>query len=316
MVSGPTSVSAPVEALGAEGLENLKWKIPMPERSHPWARILLVLVAAITMLQPVCAQEGPQTSEALVVGPGDVLEVSVLGIEELSRRVRVLGDGTITLPLLGNFRIAGFTVKGGEDLIARMLTAKKLVNDPQVSIFMAESVSAAISIQGAVQTPGSYDLVGGGTLLELIGQAGGATRDRGAKILVIRGSETAEQETLEINASQLIDEGDVSQNIGLKPGDIVVVPVARQLRVYVTGAVQSPGAVDYSSSEGITVLQAITAAGGPTERANLKKVTIKRRNSNGSEEVIPINAKRIQNGKDPDMPLERNDTVVVGEWLL
>ena len=70
VVSGPTSVSAPVEALGAEGLENLKWKIPMTERSHPWARILLVLVAAITMLQPVCAQEGPQTSEALDDGAG------------------------------------------------------------------------------------------------------------------------------------------------------------------------------------------------------------------------------------------------------
>ncbi len=96
----------------------------------------------------------------------------------------------------------------------------------------------------------------------------------------------------------------------------MVVPVARALRVYVTGAVRNPGAVDYSSSEGITVLQAITAAGGPTERANLKKVTIKRRNSDGTEEVIPINAKRIQNGKDPDQPLERNDTVVVGEWLL
>lgn len=288
----------------------------MFERSQVWSKMLVLTVVAITMLQPVLAQVESQSSEALAVGPGDVLEVSVLGIEELSRRVRVLGDGTVTLPLLGNFRIAGFTVKGAEDLIARMLTSKKLVNDPQVSIFMAESVSAAISIQGAVQTPGSYDLVGGGTLLELIGQAGGVTQDRGAKILVIRGSETAEQETLEINASQLIDEGDVSQNIGLKAGDIVVVPVARQLRVYVTGAVRSPGAVDYSSSEGITVLQAIIAAGGPTERANLKKVTIKRRNSDETEEVIPVNAKRIQNGKDQDLALERNDTVVVGEWLL
>jgi polysaccharide export outer membrane protein len=245
-----------------------------------------------------------------------VLEVSVLGIDELSRRVRVLGDGTITLPLLGNFTIAGSTVKGAEELIAGMLSAEKLVNDPQVSIFVVESVSGAVSVQGAVPTPGSYDLLGGNTLLEIIGRAGGVTPNRGAKVLVIRGSETPEQETLEIDAARLFDEGDVTQNVGLQPGDIVVVPVARRLRVYITGAVRSPGAVEYFSSEGITVLQAIIAAGGPTERANLKKVSIKRRHGDGSEEIIPVNAKRIQNGKDPDLPLERNDTVVVGEWLL
>jgi len=272
-------------------------------------------VAAFVMLHFVGPAKA-QTTPAVTIGPGDVLEISVLGIEELSRRVRVLGDGTITLPLLGNFQISGLPVKDSEDLIAKMLLAEKLVNDPQVSIFVVESVSGAVSVQGAVQSPGSYDLVGGSTLLEIIGRAGGVTQNRGAKILVVRGSETPNQETLEIDASRLLDEGDVAQNVSLTPGDIVVVPPARRLRVYVTGAVRSPGAVDYLSSEGITVLQAITAAGGPTERANLKKVTIKRRNTDGTEELLPVNAKRIQNGKDPDLPLERNDTVVVGEWLL
>lgn len=278
-------------------------------------RILGSLVA-LPLLSVLNAPVQSQTSEALTVGPGDVLDVSVLGIEELTRRVRILGDGTITLPLLGNFRIAGLTVKDSEELIAGMLSTKELVNDPQVSIFVVESISGTVSVQGAVQTPGSYDLVGGSTLLEVIGRAGGATENRGGQILVVRGSETPTQETLEIDATRLLDEGDVAQNVRLKPGDIIVVPPARRLRVYVTGAVRSPGAVDYLSSEGITVLQAITAAGGPTERANLKKVTIKRRNSDGTEELIPVNAKRVQNGKDPDLPLERNDTVVVGEWLL
>ena len=228
--------------------------------------IIRAVVAVFVMLHFV----GPaktQTTPALTIGPGDVLEISVLGIEELSRRVRVLGDGTITLPLLGNFQISGLPVKDSEDLIAKMLLAEKLVNDPQVSIFVTESVSGAVSVQGAVQSPGSYDLVGGSTLLEILGRAGGVTQNRGAKILIVRGSETPNQETLEIDASRLLDEGDVDQNARLEPGDIVVVPPDRRLRVYVSGAVRSPGAVDYSSSEGITVLQATTAAGGPTERA-------------------------------------------------
>jgi len=284
---------------------------------HPLRfKLALGTCLALAVLLPLDASVESQTSSVLPIGPGDVLEVSVLGIEELSRRVRVLDDGAITLPLLGNFRVAGFTVKGAEELIARMLAAKKLVNDPQVSIFVEESVSAAVSVQGAVQSPGSYDLLGSSSLLEIIGQAGGVTLNRGAKILVVRGSDTPEQETIEINASRLIDEGDVTQNIGLQPGDIVVVPVARQLRVYVTGAVRSPGVVDYSSSEGITVLQAITAAGGPTERANLKKVTIRRRDADGLEESLKVNVKAIQKGTIEDVALERNDTVVVGEWLL
>ena len=64
------------------------------------------------------------------------------------------------------------------------------------------------------------------------------------------------------------------------------------------------------------MLQAITAAGGPTERANLKKVTVRRRNADGTEQSIKLNVKKIQSGKESDLPLERNDTVVVGEWLL
>lgn len=288
----------------------------MGERSTARKRCFNGALVAVLIVLQISASAESQTSPVLTIGPGDVLEIDVLGVDELSRRVRVLGDGTITLPLLGNFQISGRSVKDSEELIARMLSVKELVNDPQVSIFVVESVSGAISVQGAVQSPGTYDLLGGSTLLEIIGRAGGLTQERGARILIVRGSDPATQETIEIDASRLFDEGDVSQNVGLRPGDIVVVPPARRLRVYVTGAVRRPGAVEYSSSEGITVLQAITAAGGPTERANLKKVTIKRRHSDGTEELIPVNAKRIQNGKEPDLPLERNDTVVVGEWLL
>ena len=111
-----------------------------------------------------------------------------------------------------------------------MLSAKKLVNDPQVSIFVAESVSAAVSFRALfrrrVPTISSVEGHCWRSSVRLVE----STPNRGGKVLVVRGSETPEQETLEIDASPLIDEGDVTQNIGLKPGDIVVVPVARALR--------------------------------------------------------------------------------------
>ena len=279
--------------------------------------LLLGAVLVLTAVSSI-AQTGatPAADSSVIIGPGDLLDVSVLGIEELSRRVQVLGDGSITLPPLGNFGVAGQTVQQLEATVAKMLADNRLVNNPQVSIFVAESVGGGVSVQGAVLKPGRYNLVGSNTLIEVVGQAGGLAHDSGGRILVMRGSPETGQETLEIDVERLMEAGDVTANISLRPGDIVVVPRGRKLRVYVTGAVKRPGAVEYSSTEGITVLQAITAAGGPTERANLKKVTINRRLSDGTEDRLQVNVKKIQNGKEPDIPLERNDTVVVGEWLL
>ncbi len=279
--------------------------------------LLLGAVLVLTAVSSI-AQTGatPAADSSVIIGPGDLLEVSVLGIEELSRRVQVLGDGSITLPPLGNFVVAGQTVQQLEATVAKMLADNRLVNDPQVSIFVAESVGGGVSVQGAVLKPGRYNLVGSNTLIEVVGQAGGLAHDAGGRILVMRGSPEMGQETLEIDVERLMEAGDVTANISLRPGDIVVVPRGRKLRVYVTGAVKRPGAVEYSSTEGITVLQAITAAGGPTERANLKKVTINRRLSDGTEDRLQVNVKKIQNGKEPDLLLDRNDTVVVGEWLL
>jgi polysaccharide export outer membrane protein len=266
---------------------------------------------------PVEAPALDQTRKVLLtIGSGDLLEVDVLGVDELSRTVRVLSDGTITLPPMGNFPIAGLSIKEAELRIAELLSDQQLVNDPQVSVFVTETVGGGVSVQGAVTKPGVYQLFGRNTLIEVVGQAGGLTRDAGGRRLVLREMANGEQETIDIDVDRLVEEGDASVNITLAPGDIVVVPRGRQLKVYVTGAVRRPGAVDYSSTEGITVLQAITAAGGPTERANLKKVTVRRRNADGTEQSIKLNVKKIQSGKESDLPLERNDTVVVGEWLL
>lgn len=276
------------------------------------AVICFVLLGFVSQGQSVQEQESP----ALMIGPGDVLEISVLGVDELSRKVRVLGDGTITLPLLGNFRITGFTVRDAEGVISRMLQAKELINEPSVSIFLAESVSGGVTIQGAVVNPGVHEIFGPTSLLEVLGRAGGLRKDRGGEILLFRRDTTSEAQSIQIPISKLMDEGDMTLNLDVRPGDMVIVPVGRTLRVYVTGAVRRPGVVEFSSGEGITVLQAITAAGGPTERANLKKVTLKRRLEDGTDEGTRINVKRIQKGTESDIPLQGNDTIVVGEWLL
>ncbi len=249
------------------------------------------------------------------IGAGDVLDIDVFGLDEMDRKVRVQRDGQISLPLLGVFAVAGLNLEDAELLIAGMLSQRQLVRDPQVSIFVEEMVSRGVTVQGAVVSPGVYQLIGSRTLLEMIGKAGGVREDSGAGVLVLR-TEAGSERKLDVDLEALLAGGDLSLNVPLLPGDIVMVPFSRRLTVYVTGAVENPGPVPYQSSEGITALQAITAAGGPTQRANLRSVHVLRAGEGGSQERIKVNLKKIQNGKMGDLSLEKNDTVVVGEWFL
>ncbi len=262
------------------------------------------------------AEFSSPSDDVFAIGPGDLLQIDFFDLDELDSRVRVLRDGTITLPLLGNFTIAGLTVRKAEQEIADILAERGLATDPQVSIFVEEFVSQSVSVQGAVQRPGVYQLRGNDTLLDVIGQAGGLTGEHGRQIVVLRRAAEGAERRAEIDLARLVEQGDLSLNISLRPGDIVLVPPARQLRVYVTGAVRQPGAFEYSSAEGITVLQAVIAAGGPTERANLRHVRITRLLPDGTKQRIKVNLKRIKRGKDEDLILQENDTVLVGEWFL
>ncbi len=253
------------------------------------------------------------------IGPEDLLKLDVFGFEDLDLAVRVAEDGTVSLPLLGILPLGGMTPQEAEAAIARQLEERQLVREPQVSLFVQEYNSRNVYVQGAVERPGVYPMLGAKSLLEMLGAAGGVTgRDAGGAggvLHVLRSDGSGGQQKIEIDARRLLDEGDPAVNIPLQPGDIVVVPHERTLRVFVQGAVAQPGAVEYPGSQGMTVLQAITAAGGGNERARLTNVRILRTLPDGSQQKIDVDAKKILKGKAPDVPLESNDVVVVGEWF-
>lgn len=250
------------------------------------------------------------------IGPGDVLKIDVFQLDELDATVRVSTNGAVTLPLLGPLQLESLTVPEAELLIAQNLADRELVNQPQVAIFVEEYSSNSVSVQGAVERPGVYPLTRRTTLLEILGQAGGVKAERGGQIVVLRSREDTETSHLEIDLDQLLLDGNPEANIPLVAGDIVLVPQERKQKVYVSGAVTRPGAVDFSATQGITVLQAVTAAGGAGPRANLKNVTIVRRGAQGEQTRIEVNLKAVQKGKEDDQTLEANDTVIVGEWFL
>lgn len=253
------------------------------------------------------------------IGPGDLLEISVFGRDDFDHTVRVLRDGSISLPLLGGLRVMDMTLQEAASTVASLLAERRLFNAPQVTFFVKEYVSRGVSVQGAVERPGIYQMIQQRSLLEMLGEAGGLSgredNRAGQQIFVIRKTPDGQQTSLEIDANQLVNQGRADLNLPLFPGDVILVPFSQKYRVYVSGAVVRPGSVDYLSSEGIMLLQAITAAGGPTERGNLSNVKILRRLPDGSETRIVVNVKRIRKGKSDDVWLQRNDTVIVGEWF-
>ncbi len=255
----------------------------------------------------------PSPADEYEVGQNDLLEIKVFELPQLDRTVRVTSDGTISLPLLGEVAVGGLTTQQAEEAIAQLLQDKKLVRDPQVSVFVSQAVSRRVFVQGAVFKPGDIVLLGARTLLDVIGEAGGLNDRAGRRIFVLRPFGGPGEDRVEIDAEQLIYEGDPAANIQVVPGDVIVVPYEQEYHIFVNGAVAKPGPVPFKSWEQMTLLQAVTAAVGATDRANESKVQVIRRHENGAKEIFKVNLKRIKKGKAEDMLLERNDIVVVPE---
>ena len=248
------------------------------------------------------------------VGAKDLLEISVFGLRELNKTVRVSEDGKISLPLLGEVEVEGLTKAELEKKISHLLEEKYLQN-PQVTIFIREYQSKRVSVLGAVEEPGPYELLGRQTLLQIISEAGGLTEKAGDKIIVIRPLQDGTSTVFKISIDDLFLEGDASLNIPLQANDIVNIPVDKEVFIYVFGQVKRPGALKVKKSNILTLLQAIAQAGGFSERASKRKVLIKRIDKDGKEQRIIVNVKDIIKGKKKDIQLLENDVVYVPETI-
>jgi polysaccharide export outer membrane protein len=245
------------------------------------------------------------------IGRQDLLELKVFDLKELDQTVRVADDGSITLPLLGRLDVAGLTKGELEALIARLLE-ERYVRNPQVTIFVKEYQSKKVAVSGAVKKPDTYEMLGEKTLLEMISLAGGLDRDLGKEIIIFRPQQEGSQR-ISIDLDKLVYEADPALNVAVLPGDIVYVPAVEKVRIFVTGAVKTPNLYEVPRSEPVTVLKAVTLAGGTTDRAAQSKVQIIRTGPDGKRITIPVNLKRVKRGKDEDPVLQRDDLVLVPE---
>ncbi|HEY6769752.1 MAG TPA: polysaccharide biosynthesis/export family protein [Candidatus Sulfotelmatobacter sp.] len=243
-------------------------------------------------------------SSGLVIGPGDEVEVSVYGAPDLSGHTRVGPDGNISMALIGYVQIAGLSSGEAELAIANRLRRNNVVNDPQVSVYVKEYSSSGISVVGEVARPGFYPALGPHRLFDVLQTAGGLT-DKAANQVMI--SHRNQKDATSVSISK--NPADIgANNINLQAGDTVVVPKAGI--VYVLGEVTRPGGYVLNATGGITVLQVVAVAGGPTHVASAGKTRLLRRTETGFQEQ-QIDLKKLLRGKTQDVAVKNEDILFI-----
>ncbi len=263
---------------------------------------------------PLNGQGNGEEDISYTIGPGDLIDIKVFNVPELNITVRVSGNGMITLPLIGNIRADGLTRSQLEKLLSSKLE-KNYLKNAQVTVFIKEYHSKMVSVIGAVKKPGSYELYGEKTILELISLSGGFTQDASRKIIIIRKLKKGNSISLSIDVDELMLKGDPKLNVPLKAGDIINIPAVSHMNIYIFGEVKNPGHIEMIRDGDITLLRAIAQAGGFTGRARKGSVLVKRR-VKGKEIKVKINVKSILRGKKPDFILKNNDIIHVPESAL
>ena len=228
-----------------------------------------------------------------VVGPRDILTITVFGEAELSRRYTVATDGTIDFPLLDRVSTSGLTLREIEEKLTTLL-GDGYLRRPQVTVEVEPGGfrSQVIFIIGEVRSPGRYELQGGMTLLKALAEAGGPTASASNEVHVIRppsgtsGPVLPEQgEDLDVTRVNISDlQVGLLQTVRIQDGDTIYVPEAESF--FVTGHVRSPGS--YVRHDRLTVRQALSLAGGVSERGSTRGIKIIRR-VDGEEQEIGVN---------------------------
>ena len=254
--------------------------------------LLLLLTGALFLLPPrdvaaarqAQAQPGPSRAE-YVIGAQDVLTITVWDSPDLSGKFTVETDGSFTFPLIGRVKAGGLTLRQFEAELKKKL-ADGYFKNPQVSVAVETYRSQRIFIVGEVRSPGTYQLTGDMTLIEAIARAGSTTPAAAPEAIVVRapagkaadgptlpGSHASDSsETKRVNLRDL-QSGALSQNVALRDGDTIFVPRAES--IYVFGQVKNPGAYALQDAE-TTVLQALSLAGGVTDRGATSRIKIVR----------------------------------------
>jgi polysaccharide export outer membrane protein len=259
-----------------------------------------------------------------VLGPADNLTINVVDLDEFGEDTKPFHidlDGSIELPLLGSIHAAGLTV----DQLRAAVAAKmqKYVRSPQVTVAVSEFHSQPVSILGAVNEPGVHQLEGNKTLIAVLSLAKGLRTDAGDRIEITREKtrgliplpgghldSTGKFYTAEVSARSVMEAKNPQENIQIMPNDVISVPIAQL--VYVVGCVQHAGGFPLNERQSMSVLQALSLAGGLDRTAAPRSAKVFRSIDGAAKRTeLSLNVKAILSGKSGDVPLNANDVLLI-----
>ena len=332
--------------------------------SQPVAGITLLVLASITLVAPsqaqlpsigstAQAQVSSVREAAYTLGGGDRLRLDIFDVPEYSGEFQVLVDGTLNLPVVGTVSVQGLTVEGARQAVASRFA--KILKRPVVSLSLVTPRPLKIAVAGEVGRPGAYtiSLTEGQqfpTVTQAIQLAGGITQSAAVREVEVRRRDTR---PVRINLWELLERGNLSQDITLRDGDEIYIPTvanvdlgesrqladasfaaeeAKAIKVAVFGEVVRPGpyvvtgaaagATDADTTQGgssntepPTVSQAIQVAGGITQSSDIRNIEVRRRTRDGRESVIGVDLWALLQEGDlsQDVILQEGDTIQVPE---
>jgi polysaccharide export outer membrane protein len=274
-----------------------------------WTAALLVAVLQASPAPKPADAPGEASAADYQVGPGDLLDVSVIGNDDLSRVPTVQTNGAITLPLLGEVQVAGLTVAEIRRKVTSLLQKDYLVS-PQVEVKVREYNSQYVSVVGEVNSPGRKPLRGRTRLFDALIDAGGFKTSASGEVIITRadGAFDDGEHTLKVRISGAATPQDqINLELPLRSGDIIT--ASPKYYVTVDGEVNKPSR--YAIESDLTVTGAISLAGGLT-RFGSGTVKLRRTDpETGKITLVEVNLKDVRNGKKPDPRLQPNDVISV-----
>jgi polysaccharide export outer membrane protein len=267
------------------------------------ARLGLITLGLLGALALGASSAGAQAAPDYRIGIDDVLAIYVWDNKDTDQTVFVRPDGKISLPLAGEVEVRGMTVADLETRLTELY--QRTIKAARVTVIVKEIRSRPVFFIGGVGRTGPMQLTQEWTLLQAVSAAGGLLPQADLEAAYV----LREGRMLQVNFDRLIQQGDITQNIKVQPGDVIVVPLAEQ--VFVEGDVKKPGAYKYTRD--LTLFEVITQAGGFPDLSVPRRVTLVRTDG-VKKETIELNATdmvKATGGATGDIKLRPKDLVVV-----
>ena len=218
-----------------------------------------------------------------VIGAGDTVRITAFRYPELTTETRVSEEGRVHVPLVGALTLQGLTPEKAAALIAEKLKTGNYVLDPEVNVAVVQARSRQVSVLGHVARPGRYTLEGRtARLSDVVAMAGGLV-PTASDVLVVKRTREGKTESVNVDLGAIIRGSREVEDLELAAGDAVFVPKAPV--VYVYGEVTHGGS--YRLEPGMTVMQAISLAGGVTPRGSEKQAKLRRKRGDGTWVEVP-----------------------------